>query len=542
MAMEFLVHGAVEYGEPGVFVAFEETQGDLETNFASIGFHLGELIAQGKLIVEYIHVDPSEIAVAGAYDLEGLFIRLQAAVESIDAKRVAIDTLETIFGGFTDQALLRAEIRRLFRWLKGRGLSGVITAERGESTLTRQGLEEFVSDCVLVLDHRMDAHISTRHLRILKYRGSTHGMNEYPFLIDENGLSVLPISSLNLDHQVSEERMSTGISRLDAMMEGKGFFRGSSILVSGTSGSGKTSLACSFVEAACARGERCLYLASEESPSQIERNMRSIGLDLARWKAAGLLHIHASRPTVFGLEMHLVRIHRMIHEIRPQVLVIDPLSNFASIGSTSDVNAMLMRLIDYLKSAGVTAMMTNLTRPDSSSLETTQAGVSSIIDTWLLLRDIESSGERNRAIYILKSRGMSHSNQIREFELTPHGIELVDVYVGPEGVLTGAARLAVESREEAEAIALSQDIENLERQLEYREQDMKSRAASTQAALQIESANLSREIAAMKEKRQRILRARREMATQRDADGGASASNDGGSEDKDGCHTDLSGQ
>ena len=327
LSAEFLVRGAMEYDEPGVFMAFEETAAELAQNVRSLGFDLEELEKRKKLAVDFVRIERSEIDETGDYDLEGLFIRLGAAIDSIGAKRVVLDTIENLFAGLQNQGILRAELRRLFRWLKDRGLSAVITAERGEGALTRHGLEEYVSDCVILLDHRVTDQISTRRLRIVKYRGTSHGTNEYPFLIDEDGFSVLPVTSLGLEHQVSEERISSGVPRLDTMLGGQGFYRGTTILASGTAGTGKTSLAAHFVDAACERGERCLYFSFEESPAQLIRNMRSIGLNLEKWSKKGLVQFHSSRATFYGLEMHLAIIHKIVQEFEPKAVVFDPIGS-----------------------------------------------------------------------------------------------------------------------------------------------------------------------------------------------------------------------
>jgi circadian clock protein KaiC len=426
LAMEFLVRGATSYGEPGVFLAFEETPEELAQNVRSLGFDLDELVARGQLAIDHVQVERSEIEETGDYDLDGLFIRLGAAIDSVGARRVAIDTIETLFGGLGNAAILRSELRRLFRWLKDRGVTTVITGERGDGQLTRQGLEEYVSDCVILLDHRVSDQLSTRRLRIVKYRGSVHGTNEYPFLIDEDGLSVLPITSMRLEHAASTERIPTGIARLDSMLGGQGYYRGSSVLATGTAGLGKTSLAAHLAEATCRRGERCLFLSFEESEAQLVRNMRSIGIDLQTPIDAGLLVVHASRPTLQGLESHLLAIHKLVRAVRPSVVIIDPLSNFTSTGGTRDAHAMLVRLVDFLKTEGITAFLTSLTE-GGQSLESTEAGISSIVDTWLLLRDFERRGERLRGLYVLKSRGMPHSRQVREFRLTEHGVEILGV-------------------------------------------------------------------------------------------------------------------
>jgi circadian clock protein KaiC len=477
--MEFLLRGAQEFGEPGVFVAFEETEKDLTENVRSLGFGVEELVAEGKLSIDYIHVDPQEIHETGEYDLEGLFVRLALAIDSIGAKRVVLDTIETLFGGFTNAALLRAELRRLFQWLKDKGVTAVITGERGEGSLTRQGLEEYVSDCVILLDHRVHDQVSTRRLRIVKYRGTTHGTNEYPFLIDEDGISVLPVTEMGLDHAASTERVSSGVAGLDAMLD-SGFYRGSSILVSGTAGSGKTTLGASFANASCERGERCLYLAFEESRAQLVRNMKSVNIDLDRWIKKGLLRFEASRPQLYGLEMHLAHIHKLVKEFDPQAVILDPVSNFTSSGTVSDSQAMLMRLIDFLKARGTTAMLLSLTG-GSAALEETEVGISSIIDTWILMRDIEAGGERNRGLYVLKSRGMQHSNQIREFLITPDGIGLQDVYIGPEGVLTGSMRAAQEAREKATDLARAQELGRKQRELDARRAALEAQIAALRA-------------------------------------------------------------
>jgi circadian clock protein KaiC len=424
-AMEFLVRGATKFDEPGVFLAFEETSEELAQNVRSLGFDLDDLIDKQKLVVDYVHVERSEIEETGEYDLEGLFIRLGHAIDTIGAKRVVLDTIETLFGGLSNPGILRAELRRLFRWLKDRGVSAIVTGERGEGTLTRQGLEEYVSDCVIVLDHRVTEQLSTRRLRIVKYRGTTHGTNEYPFLIDEHGITVLPITSLGLNHDALEERISSGVAGLDAMLGGEGFYRGTSVLLSGTAGTGKTTLAAHFADAACRRGERSLYLAFEESASQLARNMRSIGLDLEPWIRNGTLRIDASRPTVHGLETHLSAIHRAVEHFAPRVVIVDPITNFLKAGTAVDAEAMVTRLIDFLKARDITALFTSLTH-GGGFLEQSEIGISSLIDTWILLRDVEEGRERNRVINILKSRGMAHSNQIRGFRLTTRGVEVED--------------------------------------------------------------------------------------------------------------------
>jgi len=485
-AMEFAMRGALDYDEPAVVMAFEETEADLAINVSSLGFDLQDLVNRKKMVVDYVHVEPSEIEEAGAYDLEGLFIRLDQAIKSIGAQRVVLDTIEVLFGGFANAGLLRAELRRLFRWLKDRGLTVVITGEQGDGRLTRQGLEEYVSDCVILLDHRVVDQVSSRHLRVVKYRGTAHGTNEYPFLIDQRGLTVLPITSLGLRHIASSERVSSGIPDLDRMLAGQGYFRGSTILVSGTAGSGKSSVGASLVAAGCQRGEHCLYFAFEESPSQIIRNMASIGLDLGRWVRRGRLQIESRRPTDYGLEMHLAEMHRAVEAFQPQIVVIDPINNLLNVGSTSEVRVMLTRLLDYLKTKQITTQFNSLP-PGGGQLEQTDVGISSLVDTWLLLRDIEANGERNRALFLLKSRGMAHSNQMREFRLTSQGVVLAELYQGEGGVLTGAARAAQEAQEQALVTERRQAVERRQQQLERKRQALEAQIAALRAEFEASS-------------------------------------------------------
>jgi circadian clock protein KaiC len=465
-ALEFLIRGAVSHDEPGVFIAFEETADELIGNAASLGFDLAGLIDDQKIAIDFVKIDRSEIEETGEYDLEGLFVRLGHAIDSVGAKRIVIDTVEALFGGFTNEALLRSELRRLFRWIKDRGLTVVITAEQGKGTLTRYSLEEYVSDCVINLDNRVADQVSTRRLRVVKYRGSAHGSNEYPFLIDEQGISVLPVTGLGLDYPVVDDRVPTGVPALDDMLEGGGYFRASSILVSGTAGTGKSSLAAHFVDASCRRKERTLYFAMEESSAQVVRNMRSIGIDLEVWQNKRLLQIHAARPTVFGLEMHLVTMHKAIERFAPRAVVIDPISSLMAAGNAFEVKSMLVRLFDYLKMKGITCVVTSLT--SGPGLDETAIGISSLIDTWFQLRDIEIAAERTRGLYLVKSRGMGHSNQVREFLITAKGVDLVPVAVGPQGVLTGSARINHEAERRIQDVLQRQEMARRQRNLERR--------------------------------------------------------------------------
>ena len=508
-AVEFLARGAGQFDEPGVLLTFEETTDEMARNVASLGFDLKALEARGKLFLDYVRVEPSEIQVTGEYDLEGLFVRLQHAVASVGAKRVVLDSLEAIFSGFANAGLLRAEIRRLFRWLKDRGLTTVVTAEAGERTLTRYGLEEYVSDCVILLDHRAAEGLSTRRMRIVKYRGSSHGADEYPFLIDDRGISVLPSTSMRLEHVASSERIPTGVKDLDAMLEGKGFYKGSSVMITGTAGSGKSSLAAQFTAQTCQDGKACLYVALEESASQAIRNMRSIGIDLEKHMKNGLLHIEAWRPTQGGLEMHLLKIQRLAEQYQPEAVIVDPVTNV--IGTTRELHSMLMRLLDFLKTRQITGVFTTLTQ-GGSALEHSVVGISSLIDTWILLRDVEFNGERNRCLYVLKSRGMAHSNQVREFLLTSHGIQLIPAYVGAGTVLTGSARLAQEAQEKAAALKREQETEQKRKELDRKRADMESQIASLKAQFAEEEESLNRIIRHEEEREQRILEDEQEMS------------------------------
>lgn len=516
-AMEFLVRGAMQYGEPGVFIAFEESAEDLKANVASIGFDLDTLVAQKRLHVDHIQIDPAEIAEAGEYDLEGLFIRLGLAIDAIGAKRVALDTLEVLFASLKDQAILRSELRRLFQWLKERQVTAVITAERGSGNLTRHGIEEYVSDCVVQLDHRVIEQISTRRLRIVKYRGSRHGTNEYPFLIGDDGFSVSPITSLTLNHRVSSERISTGISQLDTMLGGKGYYRGTSILITGTAGSGKSSMAALFADSCCQRGERCLYFAFEESPAQIARNMYSIGLDLQRWLDQGLLRIISSRPFMQGLETHLATIQKQVADYRPTVVIIDPMTNFSSVGSPMEVEAALSRMIDFLKAELITTLFLSLTSGGAAA-ELTSVGVSSIMDTWILLRNLEVKGERNRGLYVLKSRGMPHSNQIQELRITDHGLEMAEVYFSSEGVLMGTARAAQEAKERAQALDRTQEVARKQRELQRKRKAMEVQIEALRAQYETEAAETEQLRAQAEEQEARIQTSRNAMATLRLSD------------------------
>ena len=491
LAAEFLVRGATQFDEPGVLMAFEETEKELKANVASLGFDLAGLVRRKKIVVDYVHVERSEVQESGEYDLEGLFVRLGHAIDSIGAKRVVLDTLEVLFASLPNEAVLRSELRRLFRWLKDKGVTAVITAERGREQLTRHGLEEYVSDCVILLDHRVNDQIATRHLRVVKYRGALHGTNEFPFLIGDEGISVLPITSLALNHTVSSERIATGIPRLDAMLGGKGFFRGSSILLTGTPGTGKTIISANFAQAAARRGERVLYFSFEESPAQITRNTHSIGLRLAPLVKRGLLRFHSARPSLYGLEMHLATMFKEIATFKPQVVIIDPITSLMVSGTDSEGKGMVTRLIDYLKAGQITSLFTSLTQ-GGQTLQQSEAAMSSLMDSWVLLQDYEGNGERNRVLYVLKARGMAHSNQIREFLISNRGIDVVDAYIGASGVLTGSARAAQGALERAAVLAGQQEAAQLKREVERKRSALERQIGDLRADYETEALELRR--------------------------------------------------
>jgi circadian clock protein KaiC len=516
LAATFLVRGATQFGEPGLFVSFEETGEDLAKNVASLGFDLPDLIARRQLHVDHVRVERSEIEETGEYDLEGLFIRLGYAIDQIGAKRVVLDTIETLFGGLSNTAILRSELRRLFGWLKAKGVTSIVTGERGDGTLTRFGLEEYVSDCVIVLDHRVVDQISTRRLRVVKYRGSTHGTNEYPFLIDDRGIAVMALTAARLTHEVTEERVSSGIADLDSMLTGGGFYRGSSILMSGMAGSGKSSVVAQFADAACRRGERALVFAFEESPGEIIRNMRSIGVDLGPHVERGLLRYSAARPSLFGLELHLATMHREIERFQPSVVAIDPVTALTGTGQMNEVYGMLLRLVDYLKSQRITAVFTSLTH-GGSELPITEVSISSLMDSWLLLLNRERDGEYNRQLYLIKSRGMAHSNQVREFLLTGEGIRLRDPYLGPGGVLTGSARLSQEAREASAEQDRLEEGRRAERALERRRRQYDAQLAALQADFEAEEDEFRKRLERARVVEQQGDERRRKLAVSRQA-------------------------
>jgi len=513
-AISYLVNGAIKFDEGGVFMSFEERAADLEANVASLGYDLSDLIAKKQLAIDHVHIERSEIEESGDYDLEGLFVRLAHAIDSVGAKRVVLDTIEALFSGLTDSVVLRAEIRRLFAWLKDRGVTAIITAERGDGTLTRYGIEEYVSDCVILLDNRVTEQVTTRLLRVIKYRGSAHGTNEYPFLIDADGISVLPITSAGLGHPISDETISTGIAGLDEMLGVKGYFVGSSILISGLAGTGKSTFGASFVNAACERGKRALFFAFEESPDQIVRNMKSVGILLKRHVEAGLLAFEAARPSLYGFEMHLARMNRDIERFKPDIIVVDPISAFR--GPEFEIHATLIRLADICKAKGITALFTSLSS-SGDAMSASDRSVSSLMDTWLSLSDIEANGERNRVLYLLKSRGMDHSKQLREYRLTRDGVRLVDAYAGPAGVLTGTARLVQEARERNAALERQEATERRRRELARKRAATEREIADMRRSLDGEEEDLRRLIEQEEAREEVIGSERSELASIRGA-------------------------
>ncbi|KAA2215220.1 KaiC family protein [Pseudoroseomonas oryzae] len=516
-ATTFLVNGTTLFDEPGVFMSFEERSEDLAANVASLGYNLDKLVEDGRIAIDHVQVDRSDIEENGEYDLEGLFLRLGFAVDSVGAKRVVLDTIETLFSSFDNQAILRSELRRLFGWIKDRGLSCIITGERGEGQFTRQDLEEYVSDCVVLLDNRVHEQITTRRLRVVKYRGSAHGTNEYPFLIDAQGISVLPVTGAGLSHGVSSEVVSTGIPGLDAMLGQGGFFRGTSLLLTGTAGTGKTSFSSTMVNAACERGERCMMFVFEESAAQVVRNARSIGLDLQRHADAGLLRFEAARPSLYGLEMHLARMHRDVEAFGPQLVVIDPITAFR--GPEAEVQSVLLRMVDLLKARGITGIFTSLMHGGTGATIDADAdlGMSSLMDAWVRLTHEEANGEINRTLYIIKARGMSHSNQVREYQMSEAGIGLIEPYIGPEGVLTGSARLSQVAREQAAALRRQQEIERRRREIARRRAAVDRQIQELRAALEAEEQEVTLLHQQDQERESALARDRQAMARHRTA-------------------------
>lgn len=531
LAAEFLVRGAAEFGEAGVFMSFEETGTELKANVASLGFDLAGLVRRKKIVPEHVYIERSEITETGEHGLEGLFVRLNQAIDSINARHVVLDTLEARFAGLPNEAILRAELRRPFRWLQDKGVTAVITAERGRESLTRHGLEEYVSDCVILLDHRVYEQIAPRPLRVVKYRGALHGTNEFPFHIGADGLRVLPITSLGLNHKVSHERIGTGIPRLDAMLSGRGFFRGSSILLAGTSGTGKTSIGASFAPAAARRGERVLFFSFEESPNQILRNLRSIGLRLESWVQQGLLRFHSTRPTLYGLEMHLATMFKELSAVQPQVVIVDPITSLLVTGPDYETKGMVTRLIDFLKAGQITSLCTSLTQ-GGHALQQSEIAMSSLMDAWLLLQDFEGNGERNRVLYVLKARGMAHSNQVREFLISNRGTDLVAAYSGPSGVLTGAARVAQTAREMAEALASQLEAARRKRALERKRAPLEQQIAGLRSEYEAEEAELRRVDEPVGTRTRLLTSERTELARLRHADASVAAGARGDSNPK----------
>lgn len=513
-AMEFIVHGAMEYDEPGVFVTFEENVNDLKRNFASLGYDLDMLIADKKMVIDHVFLDRSLIMETGEYDLDALFIRLGYAIDSIGAKRVALDTIEVLFSGLSNHALLRSELVRLFRWLKDRGITAVVTGEKGERQLTRYGLEEYIADCVIYLDSRVMEQIVTRRLRIVKYRGSTHGMDEYPFLIARDGIIIFPITSIKTDYKLSREFVSSGVPGLDQMMNSKGFYRGSSILFTGSAGTGKTTFTSHFVNEACRRGEKCLYIAFEETQDQIIRNMKSIGIDLEEWVKKGLLKFYITRPALYGLEMHIVLIEDMLKRFNPRNVVMDPISDFTAIGGGSQVKSMLTRLQDILKARTITTVYTDLITGDIAPRQS-EIYISSIIDTWILLRNIEYNGERSRGLVVIKSRGMPHSNQLREFRFSEKGIEFIQPYIGPAGVFMGSARVMQEAKDKAQITGMERDIGSKKDVLEERRREYEAKMEALKAQYNVEEKDLNRDIEAAQQNLDILLSDRNIMSQAR---------------------------
>jgi circadian clock protein KaiC len=517
-AMEFIVHGAVEFNEPGVFVTFEENVADLKKNFATLGYDLDKLIEDKKMVIDHVFLDRSLIMETGEYDLDALFIRLGYAIDSIGAKRISLDTIEVLFSGLSNHALLRSELVRLFRWLKDRGITTIVTGEKGDKTFTRYGLEEYIADCVIFLDSRVIDQIVTRRLRIVKYRGSIHGMDEYPFLINKDGIIIFPITSIKTDYKLSREHISTGIPKLDVMLDNKGFYRSSSVLYTGTAGTGKTSFAATFVDSACRRGEKCLFMAMEETEDQILRNMKSIGIDLEKWVKKGLLKFYITRPALYGLEMHIVLIEDLLNKFQPLNVVMDPISDFIASGEGKEVKSMLTRLQDMMKARGMTTVYTDLLVGDISSPRRSEAYISSMIDTWILLRNIEYNGERSRGLTIIKSRGMPHSNQIREFVFSSKGIDLVQPYIGPTGVFMGSAKVVQEAKDNAQIAGMEREISNRKDVLEEKRREFDAKMEALKALYNVEEKEIGKKIDEAERDLSILMKDREIMSSERKSD------------------------
>ncbi|MBA3285861.1 MAG: circadian clock protein KaiC [Nitrosopumilus sp.] len=481
--IEFVIRGAEFYKEPGLFVAFEENEEELNQNITSLGFNIKELIDSNLLVLDYVHIDRAEFKEIGSYNLDGLFIRLSDSIDRFKIKRVVLDTIEVLFGNFTNEIILRSELQRLFRWFKEKNVTVVVTAEQGVNTFSRYGLEEYVADCVILLDNRMHQQISTRRLRVAKYRGSSHGNNEYPFIINDSGISIIAITSIKLDYPVSNKHVSSGIKQLDTMFGDKGFYSGSSILVSGAAGNGKTSIAASFSNGTCELGKKCFYFTLDESVDQIIRNMNSIGIDLSQWINKDLLRFHAINPYTAGLEAHLADIQRLTNEFNPSVVIIDPIANLKILGPLNEVQGILSILVNFFKNKQITTMFTSLV-PEEKFGYVVEEGISNLMDTWVFLQYIHGEGERNRGISILKSRGMSHSNQLREVILSDKGIHLQNVYIGQDKVLAGSARLVQATKLEIENSNRESELKHRERQIEITRKSLEAQISALHETLE----------------------------------------------------------
>jgi len=513
LAMQFLVNRASIYGEPGVFVTFEESVPDMITNFASFGWDLDKLIEQRKLAIECVSVSDVPITETGAYSLDGLLIRLDNAISSVEARHIVMDPMQMLYTQLSDVPLLRGELLRLLQWLKSKEVTAIVTSERQEG-VSSQSLESYASDCVILLGNRIRDTVATRHLRVAKYRGSRHATDEFPFYIGERGLSVLPVTSVLPDYGASSERITTGIERLDTLLDGGGYYRHSSILVSGDAGTGKTSLAAHFARATCERGERCLYLAFEEAKDQVIRNMRSIGTDLECHVKTGLLNFRTMRPTMYGLETHLVVMEKLVDEFKPAVIIVDPVSNLSDIGTLRETKSMLARFVDFLKARQVTALFTCLRQSGGE----TEIGVSSVMDVWISLRMVESDGEQNRLLHVIKARGMAHSRQVREFVLSEKGVQLLDVYVGPSGVLTGSARVAQENRESAEKLERQREFKRQQSEMKRKKLELETRMAALKEEIREVQDEMEKGVSEEKEDRRATSEAARQMTRIRQAD------------------------
>ena len=446
LSMEYLLHGIELHKENGVYISFEESEKQIISNAASFGWKFEEMVKKNKLAISYIDMQPEQMRTVGDYDLSALILRVKGAIKKVNARRVVIDGINNLLSTFDDERIIRSDLLRLIREIKEVNATIFITGERGHDSWSKMGFEEYLADGLMHLDNRTDGNYQTREIQVVKCRGINHYTGKSPFIINSEGMSIRPLITADFDYKVLKSRVSTGIADIDNMLGGKGLYRGSTVYITGPSGAGKTSISSSFANGACSRGERALFLAFEESSDQIIRNMKSIGLSLDKWVNEKLLYFYTARATTNSLEGHLDNIMTMVREVEPTCVVLDPISAFRPIANENETKLMLIRLNDYLRARKITTVFTALSS-DGEYSEHADVQLSSIADTWIVVRIMDYKGERNNVMQLMKSRGMSHSRQMKEMYFTGNGLKLQNVYQGPEGVLTGAARIGQEKYE-----------------------------------------------------------------------------------------------